>query len=271
MVGLPGRPGPCLIKNPISLPVQHQSGVMYYLMQEGGPLSIINQITNVSGPTTMVRGAQPMSESSRNVKSPRKTPQMPSLGGIFSMFKMPPMTKRIGRLKFQKGGEARMDKGASKPKYLAPGEKVFKQGGKRHMISDKLPVEPKQVDPVLRPKFTAQKQGKGKSEKLRTGGIVKLQRGGSPKVNVNQFMSPTMTQNNRLSENYNAGFFVRQGRKSHGVQTIIVNNMSGGNGSPPSPNMDAFAPTMRDNMNLDQPSYQDFSTNFHRYARGIRV
>lgn len=270
LVGMPGRPDPISIKNPIALPAQHQSGgQVSYLMQEGdNPLSIINQITNVSGPTTMVKGAQPMSESGRNIKSPKKSIQMPSFGGLFSGLKMPSMTMGVGRRKFQKGGEARLDKGSSKPKYLAPGEKVFKQSGRRHMISDKLPVEPKQVDPVLRPKFEAKKQGKDKSEKAQKGGIIKLQRGGSSSSPATKFVSPTFTQNQRLADNYTSNFFVRQGRKSSGGQTIIVNNVSGGGGASPPPT--PFKSTQRETTD-GQMSYQDFSTNFHRYARGIKV
>ena len=233
------------------------------------PLTIINQITEQQGPNIMMKGAQPMSESGRSVKAPQKPKEQ---GFKLPKFKLPSFTYQMPRLKFQKGGEAMMDKGSTTRKYMKPGEQTFKQGGRRHMITDKLPVEPKQVDPVFRPKFEAKAKGQGPSEKMRSGGVVRLKRGGQAPSGLNvgtKFIAPMEAANELLKQHYTNQFFVRQARKKTGSQIIIVNKVvQGGGGAPQAPN--GFKSNRRDD-NVEMPSYQDFSTNFARYISGIRV
>ena len=269
MVGLPGRPDPISIKNPITLPAQHQSGgQVQYLMQEGGPLSIINQITEQQGPNIMMKGAQPMSESGRNVKSPAKpTINLPQIRQL----KLPSFTYQMPRLKFQKGGEARFDKGKTKGRYMQPNEQPFKASGRRQMMTDKLPVTPKQVDPMLRPKFEAQTKGAGKPvDKRQSGGVVRLKRGGQAPSVGTKFIAPMEAANQLLKQHYTNQFFVRQARKKTGSQIIIVNKVvSGGGGQPPAPGGN-YRSSRRD-QTVEMPSYQDLSTNFNRFISGIRV
>ena len=178
------------------------------------------------------------------------------------------------RLKFQKGGEARFDKGKTVGSYMKPNEQPFKASGKRQMMTDKLPVTPKQVDPMLRPKFEAQTKGAGKPvDKRQGGGVVRLKRGGQAPSGLNvgtKFIAPMEAANEVLKQHYTNQFFVRQARKKTGSQIIIVNKVvSGGGGQPPAPGGN-YRSARRD-QTVEMPSYQDISTNFNRFISGIRV